>query len=274
MNYKNLLLIILGLCFARPSVATNIVTSITPVASLASMIAGGRAKVINIANDPGCPHHYSLKPSDIKNFENADLFIYIDEKFDGFAAKILPQIYGHVLHIGGIAGLKIENNNWHLWLLPQNAMIILEEITKLLCQISPENKAFFEHNLALNIEKLQQLELKRQSVMSSISDTIILSDSVEYLFDQSTKCTKFYQSYEHLSVKAMNDLSGLSKKSNLCFITDGQSLGRYRKLLGRSAHLIGISSENWAPLGALDTLYFREYDKILDEIKAGCRSSE
>jgi zinc transport system substrate-binding protein len=89
----------------------QIVTSITPLASLVAMIAGDKAEVSTMASDQGCPHHHALKPSDISRLSNTDLFIYIDDDFDAFATKLLPKFHGRALRISDIQGLKLVRNN-------------------------------------------------------------------------------------------------------------------------------------------------------------------
>jgi zinc transport system substrate-binding protein len=266
--------VLLTICLASSAYAKQlkIVTSITPLASLASMIVDDVAEISSITNDAGCPHHHTLKPSDIKRFNDADLFIYIDDKFDNFVVTILPQVRGQVLRVSNLRGLKIENGNWHLWLLPQNAITILENITDLLCQLLPEKKSIFEHNLALHLEKMNQLELRRLNAMHNIHKAIVLSDSAQYLFlDSDTRYEKFYKNYEHLSVKATSILSNLVKEKYTCFISDTQNLLGYRKLLGQDAKLVGINTENWIVSDTLNLLYYKEYDGILDAIINKCK---
>lgn len=253
----------------------KVVTSITPLASIVAMIAGDKAEISSIIVNTGCPHHYTMKPSDIKQSKNADLFVYVDDKFDVFAAKLLPNISGKILHIGDLKDLKIQNSNWHLWLLPHNAVIIMRAVATMLCEISPENQELFKRNLALNISKMHELEQRRNRILRDVHHPILLSDSVEYLFvDSSSRVQKFYQHYEYLSLKAVSNLSALAQEHDVCFIVDNHHITQYRKLFDQAIAIVGISAESWNISDSLNDLYYKEYDKILDTIHSVCSTQK
>ncbi|MFU7503349.1 MAG: metal ABC transporter solute-binding protein, Zn/Mn family, partial [Candidatus Tisiphia sp.] len=67
----------------------KIVTSITPLAAIIAMLVKDQAEIVAIANNDDCPHHYNLKPSDLKKVKDADIVFYIDEQFDGFVGKLM-----------------------------------------------------------------------------------------------------------------------------------------------------------------------------------------
>ena len=269
-KFRVLFIFIILSSYEASATRVKVVTSITPIASLVSMIAEDKVEISSIAKDQGCPHHYTMKPSDLKLFQNVDLFIYIDSKFDSFTDKIIPKIQGHILGISTLDGIRIENNNWHLWLLPKNAMIILESITQSLCAISQENQALFKRNLAVNLKKMEQLERERVQSIGNITQAVLLSDSAEYLFlDTHSNYEKFYQNYENLSIKARATLLDLKKKG-ACFIANNHNSELYRKLLGPDATIATISTENWTISNPLKLLYYREYTEILDTVVRIC----
>jgi zinc transport system substrate-binding protein len=247
----------------------KIVTSITPLSSLASMILGSKGEIKTIASNQGCPHSYALKPSDLEKMEQADLFIYIDKDFDLFATKLLNKFHTHSVEISTLPAINTHNNNLHLWLLPKNAIAILEAITQELIKISPENQPYFEANLKHHISKMQLLEQQRQGI-SIISENIItLSDSTEYILS-GIDHRKNYQNSDYSSLKSNKKLQELATDSAKCFIiSSDQNAEKYRDLLG--SKIVSIATENWEEHTDLPKAYYNEYHKILQSITTGCK---
>ncbi|MFU7502495.1 MAG: metal ABC transporter substrate-binding protein [Candidatus Tisiphia sp.] len=108
----------------------KIVTSITTLASIIAMLVKEQAEIVAIANNNDCPHHYNLRPSDLKKVKDADIVFYIDEQFDGFAGKLMNGHSKNVIKISNFNRLKIINNdsysNWHIWLDLDNVKILLD----------------------------------------------------------------------------------------------------------------------------------------------------
>src|SRR6476659_2164906 len=68
----------------------QIVASNGPIASIIAVIAKDKAQITSICNSNNvCPHHYSIKPNQLKDFKNADLIVYIDDSFEVFIPKLL-----------------------------------------------------------------------------------------------------------------------------------------------------------------------------------------
>lgn len=250
---------------AAPLEKLVITTTIAPISSLASMIAGDKAEISTIASSGGCPHHYFLKPSDLDKMNNCDLFIYIDEHFDVFAQSLLLKFNKDSIKISSLADIKIINNNLHLWLLPENAIVILREIANKLSVILPEHQRYFQKNLEIHLKKMEYLSKKRMLIQNS--DIVLLSDSAEYLFDGIDNVITDYQS-EYSSVKSIKRLKNLSLEDRCFVISSDQDLSKYQKLLGDK--VVKISTENWEVTGSLESLYYREYEDIINQLLSGC----
>lgn len=242
-----------------------ITTTISPISSLASMIAGDKAEISTILSSSGCPHHYFLKPSDLEKMDNSDLFIYIDEDFDVFARPLLSKFNKDSIKISSLDGIKIIGNNLHLWLLPENAIIILKKIASKLSEILPEHQLYFQKNLEIHIKKMHSLSVKRIGLKNA--DIVLLSDSAEYLFYDIDNVITQYQS-EYSSVKSIKQLRNLSLENRCFIISLDQDIAKYQKLLGNK--IVSISTENWQVNGTLESLYYREYEGILHLILSQC----
>ncbi|PCJ27929.1 MAG: hypothetical protein COA94_03650 [Rickettsiales bacterium] len=247
INKLILLLLVLVASFpagARPKIAV----SITPVASILKMLTGDAAEIITINKSAGCPHHYQMKPSDKSRFSDAEMLIFIDEKFDGFAGKLASQFQGEIVQISEIDDIDFSDDqgkiNWHFWLDLDNVIILSEYLAKIIIEKFPELKGIVDINGKDALVELRTLAQVKKITLSSLSDLVVLSDSLEHFFKNSdAKILKLYQR-THSSLRDVKKLShALGKNKNQCIVIDaGQNPLTYVKF---DKKIIQLDSENW-----------------------------
>lgn len=85
----------------------EILTSIKPLGFIASAVADGVTQTDVLVPAGASPHDYSLKPSDAKKLQDAELVLWIGEDIDSFLTKRIGGLDKHkVVTIKDIAGLK------------------------------------------------------------------------------------------------------------------------------------------------------------------------
>jgi len=171
MRYLALLLsFISGLAYAAPKVAV----SLSAIGALTtSLMAGlGNPTLLQPANAD--PHHYQLKPSEQMVLQNADLVIWIGPTMEHAFAKPISQLNPEkVLTLMSLPNLKrqmLENGTEmsedaldtdrsafdpHIWLDPDNAIVMSKAIAAKLMQVDPSHKAAYQSNLDHVLQKLQ-----------------------------------------------------------------------------------------------------------------------
>ena len=84
-----ILAIIVLLFSAVPAFSqVEVVSSIRPIHSLvANVLLGSPSKHTLIVNNYGSAHHYSLKPSDLQNIQDADLIFWVGKDLESFLSK-------------------------------------------------------------------------------------------------------------------------------------------------------------------------------------------
>ena len=70
----------------------RILSTIKPIHSLVSAISAGLAESAQIIPNHASPHHYSLKPSDLRRINSADLIFRIDPNLERFLQKSIRNI--------------------------------------------------------------------------------------------------------------------------------------------------------------------------------------
>lgn len=247
----------------------KIVTSITPLASIIAMLVKEQAEIVAIANNNDCPHHYNLRPSDLKKVKDADIVFYIDEQFDGFAGKLMNGHSKNVIKISNFNRLKIISNdsysNWHIWLDLDNVKILLEQLSQILSQRFPEISSAVYQNFEEAKKQIDDLAKIKHQRLASLTDVILLSDSLEYFFDNSQKRVAKLYSSDQKSLKYISNLEHLLSMSNSkCLLLSlDQDVALYKNF---KVEVVAIESENWQVTNINSDLFYNQYLKIINQM--------
>jgi zinc/manganese transport system substrate-binding protein len=165
----------LNSCYGKNKL--DIVTTVTPLKSIAEAVGGHFVSVTSIGRGDEDPHFISAKPSFMMKARRADLFIRIGLELEiGYEGLILqgsrnPKIQlgmpGHLDASQGIPLLEVPVTrvyrsmgdihplgNPHYWLDPYNGRIIARTICNRLKLLDPGHSADYDRNLASFLLKL------------------------------------------------------------------------------------------------------------------------
>ncbi|WP_341755759.1 metal ABC transporter solute-binding protein, Zn/Mn family [Candidatus Tisiphia endosymbiont of Ptychoptera albimana] len=247
----------------------KIVTSITPLASIIAMLVKEQAEIVAIANNNDCPHHYNLRPSDLKKVKDADIVFYIDEQFDGFAGKLMNGHSKNVIKISNFNRLKIINNdsysNWHIWLDLDNVKILLEQLSQILVGRFPEISSAVYQNFEEAKKQIDDLAKIKNEKLGPLTDVILLSDSLEYFFDNSQKRVAKLYSSDQKSLKYISNLEHLlaMSHSKCLLLSLDQDVALYKNF---KVEVVAIESENWQVTNINSDLFYNQYLKIINQM--------
>ncbi|MFP2239889.1 zinc ABC transporter substrate-binding protein ZnuA [Pseudescherichia vulneris] len=155
----------------------TVVASLKPLGFIASAIADGVTDTQVLLPDGASEHDYSLRPSDAKRLQNADLVVWIGPEMEAFMDKTatafpeakkvtlstLPGVKpllmkgvddddDHHGHDHGSAEKGDEDHhhgeyNMHLWLSPEIARLSAVAIHDKLVELMPQSRAKLDANL-------------------------------------------------------------------------------------------------------------------------------
>lgn len=204
--------LLLGLLLFPPLAALaelRVVASIKPVHSLAAGVMQGIGEPRLLVQGGVSPHEYSLRPSDARAIDQADLVFWIGPDLESFMVKPLRNVKGKVrsvalLDVPGVAVLPLrEGGAWephehehdkhgdhregrahahahdhdrtsgrdpHAWLDPTNAAAMVRQIVAALGEVDPDHRADYERNGAALIERLNQLDRQLAAELAPIRD--------------------------------------------------------------------------------------------------------
>ena len=188
----------------------QVVTSIKPLHSLASMIMQGVGEPKLIVDGNTSPHNFSLKPSHAKILQTADIVFWIGEDIETFLEKSLSSLSKkakviELMQISQIKKLKFREKNIfevshddhghkkhddhghahgefdpHIWLDPMNAKIILKEINKELILLDKKNASKYKANLRNAHIKIDKLVMDINFKINKSAKYIVFHDAYQY----------------------------------------------------------------------------------------------
>ena len=184
---------------------TKILTSFYPIYIMTLNITN-RAKNIEVSNMAeklaGCIHDYTLTTTDLRKFENADIFIQNGAGLENFSDKIASS-YPNVKIINAAQNVtnfiysdgknddteknedgEEEESNSHIWLSIENYKKEVQEIATELSTLNLENADIYRKNCNTYLQKLDDLQEKFKKLNLQGEKAICLNESLEYLLKE------------------------------------------------------------------------------------------
>ncbi len=178
----------------------KVVTSIAPVYNLTSDIMAGVGQPALIVSGFNSPHDYRMRPSDARQLANADLILWIGKDMESFlhrplqnyrdSATIITLIdipklnlhsYGHnnAQHDHQHSSNAIDT---HIWLDPNNAIVMSNAINQALAQLDPNNAARYQENTTKLITAIKNFSNEAQQNLSRVTTQafMVYHDAYQY----------------------------------------------------------------------------------------------
>ncbi len=123
----------------------QIVTTTSVIAELTQAIGGEHVDILNIVSPGSCPGHFDLKPSDLVNIGEADMFLLHDWQGDLLHSQLADAAGNKDLEV---VTISVQGN----WMTPPTRLQAAEMIQDLLSQHDPKNRQFYQENVS-QVEK-------------------------------------------------------------------------------------------------------------------------
>jgi zinc transport system substrate-binding protein len=189
-------ILILALLFSPTQLlATDnlkIVTSIRPLQLITDEILQGVGESESLIQSDQSPHHFQLKPSQLKTASKADLIIWVSNDFEtglGRLQNILPSKtqqleLADVLPSSSLIG---ENHDidGHIWLSPENVLLIAQMVSQKLSLLDPLNDQVYLTNTMKLTHKIQKWKQQSLQKIRGIKPRYILDHQFMTYFEHS-----------------------------------------------------------------------------------------
>ncbi len=142
------------------SAKLHISATLFPQYDFAREICGDKAE-ITLLLPPGMDSHsYEPSPSDMIRISQTDLFLYTGDNMEPWAAKFTENVKGRILDVSEgtvlLDGGDMHSHNRHthadettdphIWTNPQNAIVMVDNICRAVCDLDPENALYYKEN--------------------------------------------------------------------------------------------------------------------------------
>lgn len=183
----------------------RVLTSFYPMYDFACKIGGDCIDVTNMVPSGTEPHDWEPSTNDLKNLEQADVFIYNGAYMEPWADDLLASRSDtlHVVEASENVELRTTDGEHehahehegadhhhgdfdpHVWLDPENAKIEMEAIKDALCAADSENSTVFQSNYEKYAAELDALDAEFREKLAPLPNrTIVVAhEAFGYLCD-------------------------------------------------------------------------------------------
>jgi zinc transport system substrate-binding protein len=171
-----------ALILASPNAfALEVVTSIRPIQILTQQIAGETTQVAALIGKQQNPHHFQLKPSQLRKIARTDLLIWISDDFETGLKRIGTVMNNSASQLRLIEHMPAKqligrghDIDGHLWLAPDNIIIMSRVISNKLAELDPQNAGQFRQNQQRLETEIQQWSATHRDSLQAISGHYVL----------------------------------------------------------------------------------------------------
>lgn len=161
-----------------------VVATIKPIHAMVAQVMGLTGEPRLLVNGAASPHTYALKPSDAKALNEANIIFRVSEEIEPFTRKIVASLPKSVTvaTLADVEGLHLLDKrkgdtfdthshgddheegheetrgrvrDAHVWLDPQNGVVMVREIARALSEANPEKAAIYQANAAVAIAEIE-----------------------------------------------------------------------------------------------------------------------
>lgn len=153
----------------------TVAVGIAPEAAFVEKVAGDLANVVTMVPPGNNPETFS--PSTVQMKALSDAAVYFSLNLPAEKANILPKLYDFNPKVQ-LVDLQAETakvypmlpsahdhdqqdedtNDFHIWLSPKRAIVMVQTIADILCELDKANEKIYQANAALFIKELEALD--------------------------------------------------------------------------------------------------------------------
>ena len=288
--------------FSHAKAELQVVTSIKPIHSLASLLMDGIGTPKLIVDGSNSPHNFTLKPSHAKMLQNADLVFWVGEDIETFLEKPLGTVAKkakkiELMEISQIKKLKFREKNIfeghhddhghkkhddhghahgehdpHIWLDPLNAKVILTVMAKNMKMMDKKNSAKYDANLKKVNAKIDGLVSEINKDINKNAKYVVFHDAYQYFekrFGLKTLGALTVNTDVLPGAEQLKDIRKVIKKENAkCIFSEPQFNPKIIKAIAKDTNIkTGVLDPLGADLKNNKDLYFKLLNNLSNSLR-------
>lgn len=170
----------------------RVLTSIKPLQLIAAAVQDGAGSPEVLLPPGASPHHYALRPSDVRRVGDADLVYWIGPDMEAFLPRVLQNRKKPTVTVEELPGLHLRHFaadnashaedteehdhdhrpgslDSHLWLSTVNARVIAARMAADLSKADPANAERYTSNVKLFDERMDALDVRIKARVASVA---------------------------------------------------------------------------------------------------------
>jgi zinc transport system substrate-binding protein len=261
------------------SATPRVVVSITPVHSLVSSVMQGIAEPALLVSAGQSPHASRLRPSLMRELSRADLLVWVSPDFEISLKKAVSQLKNiemitlidspamHLLDVRNTGAWQEEHRHtaqhtaealesipdYHLWLSPYNARMIVEQVANVLIDMDPSNADQYRENMQQTIIRIEKTRAEIEVTLAAFKTQVymVYHDAYQYLereFSMNAIGSMTQNPERKAGLKSLlNIKQSIVERNVKCLFYEPQFQPR---MLKRLADQTGLSTGELDPVGA------------------------
>jgi len=167
--------LILGGCATTGTSQLKVVTSTSLLASIVERVGGEMVDVVNIIPPMQCPGHFDVKPGDIQELADADLFLMHGWQGEMFAQDLIASANNPDLTVAQIDDEDIKVGENINWMTPPVQQAAVDRIVAILSEVDDKNRSAYQQSAA---ELKDQIGIKEAEIKARLADENLASINV------------------------------------------------------------------------------------------------
>jgi zinc transport system substrate-binding protein len=218
---------ILGGCSpAEPSTKLKVVTTTSLLAQIVERVGSSMVDVVNIIPPAQCPGHFDVKPGDIQQLADADLFLMHGWQGEQFSEKLIASANNSDLTVVKI-DVKVEDND--NWMTPPVQLAAVDKVVDALSQVDTKNSAAYQKAAAEYKGEIEakDAEIKARLASANLKNVKVICDEQQAGFVQWTglNIVATFGRPESLTPEVLKELLDKGREENVTLIIENLQSG-------------------------------------------------
>jgi len=218
---------ILNSCETATTAQLKVVTSTSLITQIVERVGGDMVDVVNIIPPAQCPGHFDVKPGDIQELADADLFLLHGWQGETFSQDLIATANNPDLTVVNINVKVGENTNWMTPPVQQEA---IDKITTALSEVDAENSAAYQELAAEYKASItaKEAEIEARLAEENLGDINIMCADMLAGFIQWTglNIVATYGRPDSLTPQVVQELVDTGREENVTLIIDNLQSGQ------------------------------------------------
>ena len=216
---------VLGGCSPATTSKLKVVTSTSLLASIVVRVGDDRVDVVNIIPPAQCPGHFDVKPGDIQNLADADLFLMHGWQGEMFSQKLIASANNPDL-IVAVPKIDIPGS----WMAPPVQLNAIDKITAILSQADEKNSSAYQKSAAELKSKFETKEagIKAKLAKEDLSSINVMCAEmlVEFVQWSGLNVIATYGRPDSLTPQVVKELVDKGREAKVTLIIDNLQSGQ------------------------------------------------